>query len=81
MINSYCKMNLLREACGLFEDMKTRGIKPDVVIYTIMINSYCKMNWLRGALDLYDEMSLKGMKPGATLNRRIQKARRMQFHQ
>ncbi|XP_045807171.1 pentatricopeptide repeat-containing protein At2g26790, mitochondrial-like isoform X1 [Trifolium pratense] len=81
MVNSYCKMNCLREAYDLFQDMKTRGIKPDVFAYKVILEGLLNGRQEMIALDLYNEMSLKGMTPGATLNRRIQKAIMMQFHQ
>lgn len=42
MINSYCRMNCLQDAHDLFLDMKRRGIKPDVITYTVLLDGSLK---------------------------------------
>ncbi|KAF2318167.1 hypothetical protein GH714_001995 [Hevea brasiliensis] len=38
-------VNRMREACHLLGDMKSRGIKPDVITYTVLIDNCSKANW------------------------------------
>ncbi|PNX78852.1 pentatricopeptide repeat-containing protein [Trifolium pratense] len=56
-------MGRLREAFDLFQDMKIRGITPDVKTYTVMINIYVKMGRLPEAYDLFQDMNIRGIKP------------------
>ncbi|GER32760.1 pentatricopeptide repeat-containing family protein [Striga asiatica] len=47
-------LKLIAALCGAaFDHMVSRGLVPDVVIYTIMMNDYCRVNHLQEALDLF----------------------------
>uniref|UniRef100_A0A2P2IYJ0 Pentatricopeptide repeat-containing protein At2g26790 n=1 Tax=Rhizophora mucronata TaxID=61149 RepID=A0A2P2IYJ0_RHIMU len=44
MINGYCRVNCLREGYDLLQDMENRGIKPDVITYTVLLDSCLKQS-------------------------------------
>lgn len=44
-------------------EMKTYGINPDVVSYTILINSLCKISLLKEATSLLFKMGQTGIAP------------------
>ncbi|KAI8011512.1 Pentatricopeptide repeat-containing protein [Camellia lanceoleosa] len=43
MVNGYCRVNCLQEACDLFKDMKERGIELDVITYTVLVDGHSKI--------------------------------------
>lgn len=45
LIHGYCEENCLQEACDILNDMKLEGIKPDVVLCTILFNAHLKIDW------------------------------------
>ncbi|KAF2290652.1 hypothetical protein GH714_014883 [Hevea brasiliensis] len=56
------------EAHDLFYDMKQRGIKPDLVTYTVLLDGHQKAHIrkadnLLDAVCLFDEMIVRGLKP------------------
>jgi pentatricopeptide repeat protein len=42
LMNGYCKVGRLQEACDLFVQMINLGIKPDVVAYTVLLDGHLK---------------------------------------
>ncbi|CAN1271839.1 Pentatricopeptide repeat-containing protein At2g26790, mitochondrial [Linum perenne] len=42
MIHGYCKVNRLKEAIDLLDDMKKRRVKPDVITYTVLLDGALK---------------------------------------
>jgi len=42
LMNGYCKVGRLQEACDLFVQMINSGIKPDVVAYTVLLDGHIK---------------------------------------
>ncbi|KZV29154.1 pentatricopeptide repeat-containing protein mitochondrial [Dorcoceras hygrometricum] len=44
MLNGYCRVNCLPEAFALFDVMKKRGIRPDIITYTVMFYGHSKIN-------------------------------------
>lgn len=47
MIKTYCRLNEPEQAYALFQDMKRRDIKPDVVTYTVVLNSIPELDMKR----------------------------------
>ncbi|KAJ9181573.1 hypothetical protein P3X46_009690 [Hevea brasiliensis] len=56
---------MLRSAMSFYEDMKSRGISPDVVTYNTMINGYYRFRKMEEAEKLFVEM--KGMNVALTV--------------
>ncbi|KAK2359460.1 Tetratricopeptide repeat (TPR) superfamily protein [Trifolium repens] len=93
MVNGYCKSDLIeksyerKKAVMLLDRMLKMNMKPSKEIYSEIFTALCHTENMECALSLFNSLIEinytpdVGMKPGATLNRRIQKARRMQFHQ
>jgi pentatricopeptide repeat protein len=42
LMNGYCKVGWLKEACDLFDQMIKFGIKPDVVANTVLLDVHLK---------------------------------------
>ncbi|KAK7294221.1 hypothetical protein RJT34_17108 [Clitoria ternatea] len=55
-----CKMH---EACGIFKEMKERGLRPDQISYTTLIASFCDAREMNKAWALFEEMSREGCLP------------------
>ncbi|CAH2037853.1 unnamed protein product [Thlaspi arvense] len=47
MINTYCRLNNQKKAYALFQDMKMRGIIPDVVTYTVLLKDNPELDMKR----------------------------------
>ncbi|XVE70076.1 hypothetical protein DITRI_Ditri10aG0042800 [Diplodiscus trichospermus] len=56
-----------QEALDLFNNMKERGIKPDVITYTVLLKRHTERNLrtdnLQDAIRIFDEMIDTGMEP------------------
>lgn len=66
MINSYCRMNFLQEAHDLLQDMKRRGIKPNVITYTVLLDGNFKAN-LRRRVSRHGEGNKTSLKVSSIL--------------
>ena len=65
MINGLCKNDKLKIACGIFEEMRNKGIEPDRQTYTNLING-CKMRPITNisvAETFWKQMLSKGIEP------------------
>ncbi|MED6132799.1 hypothetical protein PIB30_022111 [Stylosanthes scabra] len=61
LIDGYFKGNDVNKARELFDDMRKRGLSPNVRSYSIMINGYCKNKLIDKAVTLFEEMHSKGL--------------------
>ncbi|KAG8042824.1 hypothetical protein GUJ93_ZPchr0674g29024 [Zizania palustris] len=48
LMNGYCKVGRLQEACDLFVQMINLGIKPDVIAYTVLLDGHLKETLQQG---------------------------------
>ncbi|KAJ4849629.1 hypothetical protein Tsubulata_017738 [Turnera subulata] len=52
-----------KNAIGLFNQMKDKGIQPDVICYTALIDHHCKASNIEDAVELFNEMVDGGLQP------------------
>jgi pentatricopeptide repeat protein len=63
IINAYSKGGMHREAKQVFEEFKSLGLKPDVVLYSALVDSYCKCGLVDDAVEMLQEMMQAGIQP------------------
>ncbi|GJZ89724.1 pentatricopeptide repeat-containing protein [Tanacetum coccineum] len=81
MIDRHCKLDNLREAVCLFDEMIDKGLQPNTVTYTALVCGYCSHGYMNKAETLVDEMISKGIQPNerTMLALTTVKAKKMQF--
>ncbi|KAF1899756.1 hypothetical protein Lal_00019887 [Lupinus albus] len=68
MINACCLRGELDNAYEVFDEMRKRNVRPNVVTYGTLINGLCKNSRLREALKLKEEMErVLKLKPNVLL--------------
>lgn len=63
MIDEPLKIEKTERVVELFEDMCRKGLKPDVITYSIIIDGLLKVGKTDLALELLEEACTKGLKP------------------
>jgi pentatricopeptide repeat protein len=56
-----CEGGRLSEAEKLWEEMRVKGIVPDIVAYNTIIGGFCKVGEVEKAEGLFREMGLSGI--------------------
>ncbi|PKA55167.1 Pentatricopeptide repeat-containing protein [Apostasia shenzhenica] len=62
VIFAFCRTGRLEEATKAYDDMVSRGCRPNVFVHTCLIGAYCKEGRIEEALHLVEEMQLTGLK-------------------
>lgn len=60
----------MREACDIFNDMKPEGIKPDVVLCTVLFDAHLKIDWKISSMSasvFWKEMKEMEIRPDVVL--------------
>ena len=56
LMNCYARSGESNHALKIFQQMKEKGLEPDVASYTTLINSFYKGKNLKKCWDLFDEV-------------------------
>lgn len=62
-MNCHARAGQSNEALKIFQQMKERGLSPDVASYTTLINSFYKSKNLNKCWDLFKEVKMGGPGP------------------
>ena len=62
-MNCYARAGESFQALQIFQDMKDKGLSPDVAAYTTLINSFYKSKNLKKCWDLFNEVRMGGPIP------------------
>eukprot|EP00746_Dinoflagellata_sp_MGD_P077847 gnl/MRDRNA2_/MRDRNA2_31185_c0_seq2.p1 gnl/MRDRNA2_/MRDRNA2_31185_c0~~gnl/MRDRNA2_/MRDRNA2_31185_c0_seq2.p1 ORF type:complete len:619 (+),score=116.68 gnl/MRDRNA2_/MRDRNA2_31185_c0_seq2:164-2020(+) len=57
------KSNQPERALEVFQAMRERGVKPDIITYNYLMNSYTRANNPRRAIEVYHSLVKQGIKP------------------
>ncbi|KAJ8752541.1 hypothetical protein K2173_004829 [Erythroxylum novogranatense] len=60
MYSYLCKAGNVREAYAILQEMKKKGLDPDITMYNSLMEACCKEDMLRPAKRLWDEMFVIG---------------------
>ncbi|KAL7101776.1 hypothetical protein ACP275_08G076000 [Erythranthe tilingii] len=64
ILNGWCNViGSLREGQRIWNEMETRGVKPDVYSYSSIMSCYSKANHLNKVVRFYEKMKSLGVKP------------------
>lgn len=63
MINTHVRCGDIEGAIGVFNKLKTSGVKLDVVSCTTMIKGYCSVGDIGGGISLLHEMKRRNLAP------------------
>ncbi|CAF2347682.1 hypothetical protein HID58_039209 [Brassica napus] len=65
-ISFLCKAGRVREGYSALQEMKKKGIDPDVSLYNALIEACCRAEMIRPAKKLWDEMFVEGCRMNLT---------------
>ncbi|XVF13886.1 hypothetical protein REPUB_Repub09cG0007800 [Reevesia pubescens] len=60
MVSFLCKAGRVREAYGVLQEMKKKGLGPNVLFYNSLMEACCREDLVRPAKRLWDEMFANG---------------------
>uniref|UniRef100_A0A803MHH5 Pentatricopeptide repeat-containing protein n=1 Tax=Chenopodium quinoa TaxID=63459 RepID=A0A803MHH5_CHEQI len=61
MISSTCEARKVREAYGVLQEMRRKGLYPDISFYNVLMDALCREDLIRPAQKLWDEMFAYGV--------------------
>ena len=68
LINAFFRTGCLDDAWNVFDEMRKRGVRPNVVTFVTLVSGLCVNNRLEEALRLKDDMvRVYGIKPNASV--------------